>query len=129
MEINYLWRSGPPWLRGVITLGWTGWSTLLHFAMLVEPQRVAGSFISSVLTSRIDQLDCFMDRPFNQVLKEWQTIVELRALAFPATTDALSSLLYKQIISTGTGDKTKTALDMVYLGLEDGRFLVGLAHL
>jgi hypothetical protein len=67
-----------------------------------------------------------MDRPFNQVLKEWQTIVELQALAFPATTDALSSSLYIQTISTGTGDKTKTALDMVYLGLEDGRFRVGL---
>jgi hypothetical protein len=74
-----------------------------------------------VVNSRIDQIDCFMDRSVDQVLALWQSHIELGR--FPTAMADIAFGLYKQVLATGLGDKSVTALDMIYVGLEDGRFV------
>jgi hypothetical protein len=67
---------------------------LCYFATLGSWETTA-TFSDIVVNSRIQDLDCFMDKPFSKILKPWQSAIELGL--FPASRDGLDSAVYKQV--------------------------------
>ena len=79
----------------------------------------AASFTETVLAERLRvNIDALMAEPFNP-LKYTQESHELQFLD-TAQTEDVRQLLYEQTLATGTGTNS---IDMVYAGLEDGRFV------
>jgi hypothetical protein len=88
-------------------------------------------FVGAITPRICDRLGCFLDVPFSQVLRFSQERFHLGFVAGgtaqqhlqqqPSGGSTMAATLYTQVLATGTG-VSGHALDMVYLGLEDGSF-------
>eukprot|EP01047_Picozoa_sp_COSAG01_P079279 COSAG01_NODE_14974_length_1389_cov_5.037634_2_plen_300_part_00 len=88
-------------------------------------------FVGAITPRICDRLGCFLDVPFSQVLRFSQERFHLGFVVGgdaqqhlqqqPSGGSTMAATLYTQVLATGTG-VSGHALDMVYLGLEDGSF-------
>ena len=89
---------------------------------LTVPDSYAGSVL---LPAAMVQLNSVMQRPF-ETIRFSESSLQLGFLdlsAGPTYTAELRRELYNQVIGLGVGDRQRTSIDMVYVGLEDGVFL------
>eukprot|EP01043_Picozoa_sp_COSAG02_P047130 COSAG02_NODE_4484_length_5303_cov_2.581476_1_plen_1365_part_00 len=92
---------------------------LLVIFLVLGPARVQSSYTGEVLLPRMgDELKYVMEMPFSPIAFSEEQI----SMSFLGTTDEeLRSWLYHQIIALGVGQSSW--MTMIYMGLEDGRFL------
>jgi hypothetical protein len=79
------------------------------------------SYASQVLLPTMHAgLDSVMEHPF-ETIRFTETEVEMGFLE--TTTERLRQWLYHQVVTLHAGDPSRSSITMVYVGLEDGRFL------
>jgi hypothetical protein len=86
---------------------------------------VPDSYVGSVLLpTAAFNLNSVMERPF-ETIRFSEASLELGFLDLAAgyDTSQVRRGLYNQVIGLGVGDRQRTSIDMVYVGLEDGVFL------
>lgn len=85
-------------------------------------QAEALSYSEAVLSTRVQaNIEGVMEEPFSPL----DFTADAHRLDFLDLTDTLElqQWVYGQALATHTGDSTQSSIDMLYVGLEDGRFL------
>ena len=90
--------------------------------MSVRPAAATVSFSEGVLSTRVrSNIEAVMEEPFSPL--DFTTDAHRLGFLDLSSTLELQQWVYGQALATHTGDGTQSSIDMLYVGLEDGRFL------
>eukprot|EP01043_Picozoa_sp_COSAG02_P081150 COSAG02_NODE_19664_length_870_cov_2.312581_1_plen_201_part_01 len=101
----------------------TWWAPLLISLLLPREQGAsASSFSQTVLTVRLrESIVSLMEQPWEPL----DYTYESHNMSFLNLSDTIEvrQWCYAETLATGTGDRQRSMFDMLYVGLEDGRFI------
>lgn len=99
---------------------------LLGTSRAQQPQAAAATFVASVVLPRVaDDLDCFLEIPFVEVIAHAQAQKRMGMLDVESTT-ALQEFLYSSIVAASDPSSesfASQAIAEVFVGLETGQFV------